>query len=77
VTPKQLRSDLFHFPDDARVTLDYVPEVFEFSGAPRNPSRLYILVDELPELMHEDDENALIERGWVKEQEGECWLLYL
>ncbi len=77
MTVKELRQQLRYFPDEARVTVDYVPACFEFSSAPKNPSLLYILVDELPLLLHENDEKILIEEGWVREQEGECWLLYL
>ncbi len=74
----KVKEALAYFPRGARFTLDYVPECWEFSSAPRNPSRLYILVDELPELMAAEDEEALVKLGWINcDDLGEEWVLYV
>lgn len=73
----KVRESLSYFPKGCRLTLDYVPDCFEFSGAPKNPSRLYMLVDEMPEEVSEEDEKKLAEFGWINIDDlGQEWVLY-
>lgn len=73
-----IRDALKYFPKGCRFTLDYIPQTYELSSTPKNPSQLYILVDELPELMREDDEKALVAMGWRNcDDLGEEWVLYV
>jgi hypothetical protein len=75
---EKVREALIYFPKGSRFTLDYIPETWEFSSAPKNPSRLYIQVDELPELMSAEDELALEQLGWHNVDDlGEEWVLHV
>lgn len=75
---EKVRRGLKLFPKGSRFTLDYIPECWEFSSAPRNPSRLYMLVDELPEEVSETNEKILESLGWIN-VDGLCqeWVLYV
>lgn len=75
---ENLRPALKLFPKGCRVTLDYIPECYEFSSAPKNPSRLYMQVDELPHLMDEGTELALVAMGWHNvDNLGYEWVLHI